>query len=504
MLMRHSAPWKGVLWGLLAASFFACEPTAQPGEAVAKTYCGSCHLFPEPNLLPAAIWEKEVLPVMSAYLGMREGQRRIIPTVTPEDRIRIARAGIFPQDPVLTPAQWDLITQYYLDHAPDSLPSRSELPVRPDLAQSFTLRTVSLRDTHDLSMLKYDAAAHRLWYGTRGGGLGFLHPDYSSAPVQEFASAPVDADFAGAATTVALVGKMNPGDAYLGEMVQLSGRGNAVPGSWLGEINRPVDLLATDLTGDGTPDWVVCEYGNYLGSLFWVEVNAQGQPGPRRVLRPVSGARKVIATDANNDGKTDILALFAQGDESVVLYTNQGNGAFEERTLLRFPPVYGSGYIELADVNGDGFEDLVYANGDNGDLSQVFKPYHGVRVYVNDGKWNFSEAWFFPMNGAGRTLTRDFDQDGDLDIAAISFFPDVAHEPDRGFIYFEQTSSLTFTARTDPETARGRWLVMAASDMDRDGYDDLVLGSAIRAPGMGFLKKKDTRYVQLMVFSFRK
>lgn len=38
---------------------------------------------------------------------------------------------------------------------------------------------------------------------------------------------------------------------------------------------------------------------------------------------------------------------------------------------MRFPPVYGSSFIELADFNNDQFPDLLYSNGDNGDYSPV-------------------------------------------------------------------------------------------------------------------------------------
>ena len=41
------------------------------GEVLAKTYCGSCHLFPEPTLLDKSTWEKNILPVMAKQLGLQ-------------------------------------------------------------------------------------------------------------------------------------------------------------------------------------------------------------------------------------------------------------------------------------------------------------------------------------------------------------------------------------------------------------------------------------------------
>ncbi|WP_431214812.1 FG-GAP-like repeat-containing protein [Puia sp. P3] len=90
--------------------------------------------------------------------------------------------------------------------------------------------------------------------------------------------------------------------------------------------------------------------------------------------------------------------------------------------MLRWPPSYGSSYFELADFNGDGFADIVYTCGDNADFSPVLKPYHGVYIYLNDGHNSFRPWYFFPINGCYKAVARDFDGDGDLDLAAIAFF----------------------------------------------------------------------------------
>ena len=67
------------------------------------------------------------------------------------------------------------------------------------------------------------------------------------------------------------------------------------------------------------------------------------------------GAIKVYVDDYNHDGLPDIWALFAQGEEGIFLFTNKGNGNFEQRQVLRFPPVYGSSSFEIIDLNNDGF-----------------------------------------------------------------------------------------------------------------------------------------------------
>lgn len=88
---------------------------------------------------------------------------------------------------------------------------------------------------------------------------------------------------------------------------------------------------------------------------------------------------------------------------------------------MPFPPVYGSSYFELADFNKDGFEDIVYTCGDNADYSPVLKPYHGVYIFINDGKNNFKQAFFFSINGCYKAIPRDFDGDGKPDIILGNF-----------------------------------------------------------------------------------
>ncbi len=182
----------------------------------------------------------------------------------------------------------------------------------------------------------------------------------------------------------------------------------------------------------------------------------------------------------NADGWPDILALLTQGDEQIAAYYNQHDGTFRKTVLLRFPPVYGSSFIELADIDQDGAPDLIYTNGDNADYSIIAKPYHGVRIFRNDGHFHFKQHWFYPLYGATQTLVRDFDNDGDLDMATIAQFPDYDRYPNASFAYFENKGNGQFLPQTFTNNSRGRWLTLEAGDIDRDGDLDLLLGSFFR------------------------
>ena len=179
------------------------------------------------------------------------------------------------------------------------------------------------------------------------------------------------------------------------------------------------------------------------------------------------------------DGSPDIVALFAQADERVLLFENDGKGGFTKgpRVLARFPPVYGSMYFSLHDFNHDGKLDIMYVNGDNFDYSRVPKPYHGISILENDGKNNFHERYFFPIHGAAQAVVADFDKDGDLDIMTASNFADAARHPERGIMYFENVGPYTFKPYAFSIAAENQWNVMAAADLDRDGWLDVIVGA---------------------------
>ena len=87
------------------------------------------------------------------------------------------------------------------------------------------------------------------------------------------------------------------------------------------------------------------------------------------------------------------------------------------------------------------------------------------------------------MNGCYKAVARDFDGDGDLDIAAISFFPDLGHQPEEGWVYLENEGGYDFQPYSLPETEKGKWLTMDVADLDGDGKPDIVLGNfSLHAP----------------------
>jgi hypothetical protein len=113
----------------------------------------------------------------------------------------------------------------------------------------------------------------------------------------------------------------------------------------------------------------------------------------------------------------------------------------------------------------------------------VLKPYHGVYIFMNDGKYNFTQKYFFPLDGCYKAMARDIDGDGDLDIATIAFFADFQKQPEEGFVYLENEGDLKFKPYSLPQAQVGRWLTMDVGDIDGDGKQSILLGNFSIAPG---------------------
>jgi hypothetical protein len=457
------------------------DSSVEKGKLLAEIFCQSCHSLPNPSLLTAGVWENGVLPAMGPRLGIFEYQYRRYPNNITDPEIG---RHYYPTKPLLSNTDWQHIIDYYTALSPDTIIFqkrktaikssnalfKAEAPVSYALNAATCLVAVDTTEeviyTSDIlngSLYKYNTSLKMIDSLQTSGGI-----------VQLLKT--------GKQRIACKIGVFTPNNLKTGSIQSILRDDKGIEDSVMyKQLMRPVNISISDLNNDSLQDFVVCEFGYLKGALSWLQHN-EDDSYTRRIIKNVPGAIKSITGDFNKDGIPDIMTLFAQGEEGIFLFTNKDDAKFGEDEILRFPPSHGSSYFELDDFNKDGYPDILYTCGDNADYSPELKPYHGVYIFLNDETNHFKQSYFFHIDGCYKAIAKDFDNDGDLDIATIAFFADYINEPEEGFVYLKNIGDNNFEPYSLPEAKNGRWLTMDAADVDRDGKIDLILGNCSVGP----------------------
>jgi len=153
--------------------------------------------------------------------------------------------------------------------------------------------------------------------------------------------------------------------------------------------------------------------------------------------------------DTNGDGAPELAVIESDGPVSLVAVTLEGPA-----TLWTSPKPKAQ-IVEVADVTGDGFDDLL-----------VGYDKAATELYASNGQGGFSLAWVGELAPDAQSFAlADYDGDGDLDLAAA-----VEHGVARVF----RNTGGAFEAvwASEEKVAKG----VAWGDHDGDGRYDLALG----------------------------
>lgn len=461
------------------------------GAALAAQYCQSCHLLVDPSMLPKRIWRDAIIPRMGARLGMHHAgydyDSEISSGNSERERAIIQAANVYPAEPLLTSAQWNALTDYLITNAPEELaPPENLPPINSDLGILRAAPWPFSREEPTTVSVHIDEVTRRVLVGDMlRQSVSVLDSTGLLQQELQLGRVPVGIRLENESLWITTIGSMSPSDLPAGALLvaeqALNGYRIFPDSLLLEDLQRPSYASFADLNGDDIEDIVMSEFGQHLGRLAWYEGTEDPRQYVRHNLMSEPGSITSHVRDIDGNGLPDVAAVFGQSREGVHLFFNRGQGRFEHSYAVPLPPTYGSSHFGLYDFNSDGYLDILATNGDNGDYEAVLKPYHGVRIYLNDQQNQYTEAYFFPQNGAYKALAEDFDADGDLDIVSISMYADYENRPEEGFVYLQNQGDLQFEAFSIPEVSLGRWLTMDTGDVDGDGDEDVVLGSFFAA-----------------------
>ena len=147
-------------------------------------------------------------------------------------------------------------------------------------------------------------------------------------------------------------------------------------GSHLSFTSNAVKL--GDVNGDRMEDvlYVIDGHVSYFPSMgngeFDAEVVMASPPAGLGIL-----AEKLTTADINNDGLTDLVLV---SNSSITVWFNGGNNAFKPPVTFEDTPAFvdGQSSYRFADMNGDGFRDLLIIDDQNADPYQCVDFNSGV------------------------------------------------------------------------------------------------------------------------------
>ncbi|WP_238476710.1 FG-GAP-like repeat-containing protein [Bythopirellula goksoeyrii] len=276
---------------------------------------------------------------------------------------------------------------------------------------------------------------------------------------------------------VSVMGNLYPDDGVIGSLVLLENKeGVFEKRVLLDDVRRVVDAQPGDFDKDGDIDLAVAVFGYQRGQVLWLENKGDGNFLDHELLY-APGTIHVPVADYDNDGDLDIAAIVSQDEEEVWGFENLGDGNFTpHRVWMTVNYDIGSAGLVETDLDGDGDSDLLLPVGDNLEDSYCIpQPYHGCLWLENEGGWKFSEHRLASFSGTYAAAASDLDSDGDNDVVLCSMVNDWDSPASASATWMENDGEENFQQHTIAKEPI-MLTTIACGDLNNDLRPDIVAG----------------------------
>jgi hypothetical protein len=255
-------------------------------------------------------------------------------------------------------------------------------------------------------------------------------------------------------------------------------RGSFLPAGPLGTGTLPTEVAAGDVDGDGLPDLAVCDgldgtitfYRGDVDGLFAfggaLPIEEPLEIDPSQITDP-PGRHPLALADYDGDGLLD-LAVGLRPGQGLRVYLGDGAFGFTEGANLAFGAEVSD--IVAGDLDGDGVPDLVAT--DVGSDT--------VQVWLGDGQGGFDAQDAYQVGSSpARAVLGDLDGDGHLDLLVSNASSDTL-----SVLMGDGAGGLQ--AGDDVATSAGPQ-GLALGDLDGDGHLDAAVAASGASVAQSFI-----------------